>query len=61
MPHPGISMHKLPVGGDKMGLVFTIGVLAMILVALPQARAFILVSLPTGLIIGLILRLMHRD
>jgi hypothetical protein len=54
-------MHKLPVGGDKMGLVFTIGVLAMILVALPQARAFILLSLPTGLIIGLILRLMHRD
>ena len=61
MPHPGISMHKLPVGGDIMGLVFTVGVLAMILVALPEARTFILLSLPTGLVIGLILRLMHRD
>ena len=63
MPHPGISMHKLPVGGDKMGLVFTLGVLAMILIALPEARSFVMLSLPAGLAIGLILRLRsrHRD
>ena len=61
MPHPGISMHKLPVAGDKMGLVFTIGVLFMTLVALPEARVFLMLSLPTGLVIGLILRLRHRD
>jgi len=36
MIHPGITMHKIPVKGS-MGLVFTIGVLAMTLLALPEA------------------------
>ena len=61
MPHPGISMHKLPIAGDQMGLVFVVGVLAMILVALPEARWFVALSVPTGLAIGIILRLIHRN
>ena len=59
--HPGITMHKIPVGGDEVGLVFTIGVLAMILLALPEARWFLALSLPTGVVIGIILRLIRRD
>jgi hypothetical protein len=59
--HPGITMHKIPVGGDEMGLVFAIGVIAMILLALPEARWFLALSLPAGLIIGIILRLTSRD
>jgi len=61
MPHPGINMHKIPVGGDVMGLVFAIGVIAMILIALPEARSFLALSLPTGVVIGIILRLIRRD
>jgi hypothetical protein len=58
--HPGITMHKIPVKGS-MGLVFTIGVLAMILFALPEARWFLALSLPIGVAIGVILRLTRRD
>ena len=57
--HPGITMHKIPVRG-LMGLVFTVGVVAMTLLALPEARWFLAVSLPTGAAVGLILRLTSR-
>ena len=60
MLHPGITMHKIPVKGS-MGLVFTIGVLAMTLIALPEARCFLAMSLPIGVAIGIILRLTSRD
>ncbi len=60
MLHPGITMHKIPVKGS-MGLVFTIGVLAMTLLALPEARWFLAMSLPTGVAIAIILRLTSRD
>ena len=58
--HPGITMHKIPVEG-LMGLVFAIGVLAMILLYLPEARWFLAISLPTGVAIGIILRLTSRN
>jgi hypothetical protein len=60
MIHPGITMHKIPVKGS-MGLVFTLGVLAMTLIALPEARWFIAMSLPIGVVIGTILRLTRHD
>jgi hypothetical protein len=60
MLHPGITMHKIPVGANWMGLVFTVGVLAMILVALPEARWFLAFSLPIGVVIAIILRLTGR-
>jgi hypothetical protein len=59
--HPGITMHKIPVGGNVVGLVFAIGVVAMILLALPEARSFLALSLPIGVVIGIILRLTRRD
>jgi len=60
-PHPGITMHKIPVGGNVIGLVFAIGVVAMILLALPEARSFLALSLPIGVVIGIILRFTRRD
>jgi hypothetical protein len=59
--HPGITMHKIPVGGNVIGLVFAVGVIAMILIALPEARSFLALSLPIGVAIGIILRLTRRD
>ena len=58
--HPGIRIDKISPQGEEMGLVFTIGALAMFLIALPLARALIVLSLPTGIIVGLILYLIHR-
>ena len=62
MPHPGINMHKIPVGeGEGMGLLFVIGVITPILIALPEARWFLALSLPIGVIIGVIRRLTDRS
>jgi hypothetical protein len=33
--HPGITMHKLPVGGGFMGLVFAVGSVAIFLFGIP--------------------------
>ena len=52
-------MHKIPVAGP-MGLVFVIGVVAIALVSLPEARWFLALSLPAGVIIGIILRMTSR-
>ncbi len=61
MPHPGITMHKIPVGGDEMGVIFVIGVLVPMLIALPEIRNFVFSTLPIGIIIAVVLRLIHRD
>jgi hypothetical protein len=58
--HPGIRIDKISPQGEEMGLVFTIGVLAMILISLPPARVLFALSLPTGVTVGLILYLIHR-
>jgi hypothetical protein len=58
--HPGIRIDKISPQGEEMGVIFTIGALAMFLIALPLARALIVLSLPTGIIVGLILYLIHR-
>ena len=41
--------------------MLVIGVLVPMLIALPEIRNFILVSLPVGVTIAAILRLIHRD
>jgi len=58
--HPGITMHKIPVKGP-MGLIFALGVVVTALIALPEARWFLALSVPTGLVIAIILRLTSRD
>ncbi|MGO8818994.1 MAG: hypothetical protein ACLQVG_30510 [Terriglobia bacterium] len=58
--HPGITMHKIPVKGWA-GLLFTLGVVVIALVSLPQARWFLAISVPTGVVIAVILRLTSRD
>ena len=58
--HPGITMHKIPVKGAA-GLLFTVGIIVVALISLPQARWFLAMSLPTGIVIGITLRLTSRD
>jgi len=52
-------MSKIPVKG-VMGAVFTIGIVFMFLVGLPQARFFVLISAPVGVIVGVALYLWHK-
>jgi hypothetical protein len=58
--HPGITMHKISVEGGA-GLLFAVGIIVIALLSLPQARWFLALSLPTGVVIGIILRLTNRD
>jgi hypothetical protein len=46
--------------GHPIGLVIVIGFLLMGLVGLPEFRWFFLVSLALGVVLGLVLRRVHR-
>lgn len=43
-----------------MGAVFTIGIVFMALVGLPHVRLFALISVPLGVIVGIVLYLWHK-
>ena len=58
--HPGISMHKLPVGPGFIGLVFTVGCALIFLLGLPQLWYFLAFSAVLGVGVALILRLIRR-
>jgi hypothetical protein len=53
-------MHKIPVEGAA-GLLFTVGVLVITFLSLPEARWFLALSLPAGAAIGIILHWTRRD
>jgi hypothetical protein len=55
---PGIRIDKIPVKG-AVGLVITLGVMAMFLISVPATRWLLLFSVPTGIAIALILRYWH--
>jgi xanthine/uracil/vitamin C permease (AzgA family) len=57
--HPGIRIDKIPVKG-ALGLVFTLGIVVMTLISLPQARWFFVLALPVGILVGVGLYLSHR-
>jgi hypothetical protein len=59
-PHPGISMHKLPVGPGFIGLVFTVGSALIFILGLPQLWYFVVLSAALGLGFAIILRLISR-
>jgi len=53
-------MHKIPIKGG-VGLIFTVGILIIFLLSLPEARWLLALSLPVGIIIAVLLRLTSRD
>ncbi len=57
--HEGPQISKIPVKG-VMGAVFTLGIVLMALVGLPHVRLFALISVPLGVIVGLVLYLWHK-
>lgn len=58
--HPGISMHKLPVGADIMGAVFAIGIVLMFVVGIPIARWFLIAGVLLGGILATVFVLYHK-
>jgi hypothetical protein len=56
-PHPGISIHKIPVGAGIAGLIFTVGSLAIFLVGLPVLWYFLAGAVALGLGVAVLLHL----
>jgi len=57
--HPGIRIDKTPVR-SWVGLVFAVGVMVLFLIALPAVRWFLLLTLPAGMLAGVVLFFLHR-
>lgn len=58
-PHRGITMHRLPVGGDFPGLVFAVGSALIFLIAIPALWYLVLGALAVGLVIAAVLQMVH--
>jgi len=58
--HPGITMHKLPVGAGFAGLIFTVGSMAIFLIGLPALWCFLAGAVALGVGVATVLRLSAR-
>jgi hypothetical protein len=58
-PHPGISMHKLPVGSGFIGLLFAAGSALIFLLGLPALWCFVAFSAALGIGIAALMRIVR--
>jgi membrane protein implicated in regulation of membrane protease activity len=58
--HPGISMHKLPVGGGFIGILFAVGSALIFLIGLPTLWYFVAFSAVLGLAVAGLLAFRNR-
>jgi len=59
-PHPGISMHHLPVGAGVAGFIFVAGTVLVFLLGIPSLRWFLAGSIAVGLAVAVALYLIHK-
>lgn len=61
--HPGISMHRLPVDGGFVGLLFAVGCALIFVLGFPSLWYFVAFSAALGLGVAFILRIVsgHRS
>lgn len=57
--HPGINMHKLPVGGGFIGLLFAAGSALIFLLGFPTLWYFVAFSAALGIGIALLFRVVN--
>ena len=53
-------MHRIPIGGGFIGLVFTVGCALIFLLGLPALWYFLVFSAALGLGLGLVFQLVNR-
>jgi len=58
--HPGISMYKVKSYGGIAGTIFTIGLLAFILMGLPEFWSFLGVTVVPGIVLAFAIKLVHH-
>lgn len=59
--HPGITMHRLRIGGGIAGFIFTAGSLLVFLIGVPAFRSFLALSIVVGVAIAVAFRAMRRN
>jgi hypothetical protein len=59
-PHPGIIIHKVPVGADVPGLLFAVGMVFIFLLAVPVLCYVLAAGAVLGVVVALALRAIHR-
>lgn len=58
--HPGISMHKLPVGGGFIGILFALGSAVIFIVGFPTLWYFVALAFGLGIAIAVVLKVASR-
>lgn len=58
--HPGISMHRLPVGGGFVGVLFAVGCAAIFLIGMPSLWYFVAFSAGLGIAIAALIRFFQQ-
>jgi hypothetical protein len=58
--HPGINMHKLPVGGGFMGLLFAAGCVLIFVLGFPTLWYFVALALALGVAVALLLKVVNN-
>jgi sterol desaturase/sphingolipid hydroxylase (fatty acid hydroxylase superfamily) len=56
---PGMTMHKIQFYGGIAGAIFTIGLLAFILMGLPEFWSFLGVTVAPGIVFSFAIKLVH--
>lgn len=59
--HPGITMHKIPVKSGFPGLLFTIGMMAVYLMGIPDLIYFLVLAVVLGIGVAVMLRFIPRQ
>lgn len=59
-PHRGITMHRMPVGGNFPGLIFAVGSALIFLLAIPALWFVVVGALAVGLVIAAVLQITHE-
>ena len=59
--HPGIAVHKVPVGADVPGLLFAVGMVFIFLLAVPALSFLLAGAAVLGIAIAWALRALHRS
>ena len=58
--HPGISIHRIAVGGGVMAALFTIGTVLIFVVGVPLGPWFLLASILLGTAVAVGLYIWHK-
>ena len=58
--HPGITMHRIAIGGGIMGALFALGTSLIFLIGIPATRLFLVASVFVGVGVAGLLYVWHK-